>query len=119
MAFLQKPLVWVLDGKAYSLGSPSDSDIDQSFDHMKSWIKLAREEVRAEFPDFEIAQAFSIFCTSGAIAQSHLNEFDKRCKRLSLFSGVDAEYLKQQILRIRPLAILEARSKLKSDQEAW
>lgn len=42
------------------MGTPSQEDINFCLDHMRAWLKLALAEVRAEFPDSEVAQALRV-----------------------------------------------------------
>ena len=58
---LKAPLVWVMRNKSFVLSAPSANDIAFCLDHMRSWMKLALAELRAEFPDFVMAQAFKVF----------------------------------------------------------
>lgn len=56
---LSEPLVWAMRGKMCSITRPTDNDVNFCLDHLRGWLKLASAEIRAEFPDFEIAQASS------------------------------------------------------------
>ena len=47
--FLKKPVVVILQGRAYSLDTPSQEDINFCLGHTRAWLELALAEVRAEY----------------------------------------------------------------------
>jgi hypothetical protein len=61
---LSSSTVWHVNGKVCSIGFEGGvpaSIIDRCLDRMQSWIRLAKETVAAEFPYFELSQAFNAF----------------------------------------------------------
>ena len=67
LRFLKEPFVWIVGGRAFSLSAPTEGDIAFSLDHMRAWLRLALAEIRAEFPEFEVAQAFAVFDIMGGV----------------------------------------------------
>ena len=65
LRFLSEPFGWIVGGRAFSLSVPTDGDLAFCLDHMRAWLRLALAEVQAEFPDFEVAQAFDVFNIRG------------------------------------------------------
>lgn len=60
---LKKPMVWFVRQTSCSIGCAdgvSQDIIDRCLSRMKSWVILAAAVVAAEFPSFEICQAFSV-----------------------------------------------------------
>ena len=84
----QDPLVWVVGDKAFSLASPSAADKAFCMDRARGWLKLCLAEIRAEFPDFESAQAFRVFDVAGSDRKPTSNE---HFQRLANICDVDAE----------------------------
>ena len=80
---------------------------------MQAWAKLAAEVVRAEHPDFEVVQCFSVFSlkdfpkmTSESIRQDGLpTVFDDAFHRLAGVFGVNATELKQEFFDIGSIAL--------------
>ena len=79
--------MWVIGTKQQSLMPPTNVEVDTCFEHMKSWLLLAKEEINAEFPDWEIAQAFMIFDLSHSVRGDSLCQdqiVQKSMRRLAL-----------------------------------
>ena len=101
LAILQDPLVWVIGTKQQSLRPPTNAEVDACFKHMQSWLLLAKEEINAEFPDWEIAQAFMVFDLSHPVCGDTLCQdpiFQKNVRRLALACGTDAVCLQSEFV---------------------
>ena len=64
MSACQLPIVFQVGSKLRSLGTAAgvDNDVRQRcLERMRAWVRLAESALDAEFPAFEIAQAFSVF----------------------------------------------------------
>ena len=61
ISLLRTPLVWVVDGKSYTLQTPTRAELDTCFLHMRGWVKLCIQTCMAEFPSFDYWKSFSIF----------------------------------------------------------
>ena len=100
IGMLKTDLVWVVSGKQYSLTAASDASINACFDIMMSWLPLAAETVQAEFPGYELAQAFGVFNLAGSKPGGTETHF----RRLALAASVDASQLKIEFDLFQPLA---------------
>ncbi len=119
LKFLREPFVWVLRGKIYSLSSPTEEDVAFCLDHMRAWLKLAKAEVRAEFPDFEVAQAFRIFDSASGASWRSNTELPKHVACLAKACDVDGVALKQQFATFEDFAHREIRATGCDNKEAW
>ena len=94
LELLREPIVWVVGAsEPCSLRPPTDAEIDACFNHMGGFLKLALLEVQAEFPDWEVAQAFSIFNLSREISMDAMQsdpEFTKKAGGWYKHAGVVA-----------------------------
>ena len=87
---------------------------------MSRWADMAKAVVDAEFPDFLVVTAFSVFALAEenkavgevAVDQTH-------CQRLAKLFSVDAQVLACQIARHRPTAQAIKNSTQCSNHEAW
>jgi len=90
---------------------------------MKNWCKLAASVVKAEFADFEIKAAMSIFKLSRARALRDVAEVkttsSKNLKRLAQFLHVDTEKLISQFWDIKPTAAKLFEQEGITTEEAW
>ena len=72
---------------------------------MSKWADMAKAVVEAEFPDFLVVTAFSVFALADeekAVAEVAVNQ--THCQRLAKLFSVDAQALACQIARHRPTA---------------
>ena len=58
---LQHPITWVIGDRPYGTRPPSPADLAFCFGRMQAWCHLAKAEIAAEFPDWELAQSFRVF----------------------------------------------------------
>ena len=60
--WLSKPHFYMVDGEGRCIGGSgiSESAKQEAFAHMRAWTLLAREVLSAEFPDFDLVDAFSV-----------------------------------------------------------
>jgi hypothetical protein len=101
----------------------------QTLSHLAAWVRLAQDVVDAEFPDFRVLSAFSVFSlTPGNIKglQTSLGLGDEphglkeRLQRLSQFFQVDPVQLGEDFAQTFPAALsLKQSGAAISNQEAW
>ena len=60
LQLLKSPFVRIVRGQVLTLAVPTEDDIAFCLDHMQVWLQHALLDIKAEFPDFEVAQAFKI-----------------------------------------------------------
>ena len=72
---------------------------------MESWVKLARATAAAEFPNFELSQAFNVFDVTQSSPPANAGEYLER--RAQSASVCDVE-LKRQWEDVYPRAALGA-----------
>lgn len=118
LQYLRDPIVWVMGGKPATLGRPSDVDVDYCFNLMQCWVKLAQEECRAEYPDFELAQSFGVFNVSAAFTNLLDKSAVEWCERLAKFSDINPQALFFQLQRVRPIVAQEMRVG-RSERDSW
>jgi hypothetical protein len=85
------------------LPSPSDQGVHKCVLRMSKWADMAKAVVEAEFPDFLVVTAFSVFALADeekAVAEVAVNQ--THCQRLAKLFSVDAQALACQIARHRP-----------------
>ena len=132
---LQKPLVYVVKGSALQSGSragASHDDVQFCLDKMKCWARLAIATARAEFPDFGILHAMSIFSLrpkdltnahrhdSDNIVSAGTDDVDDKIKTLADAFGVDLSELTLQYLSVQPAAqAIFNDTKSFDDRAAW
>ena len=85
-------------------------------DRARGWLKLCLAEIRAEFPDFESAQAFRVFDVAGSDRKPTSNE---HFQRLANICDVDADALESQYHRFWDLASREAKAAGRGNKAAW
>ena len=117
MNLLREQVVWQIGGTTFSIGFeqgvPADI-VDRCLGRMASYCVLARAALAAEFPCFEISQAFHVFDASSPMpvdAEVHL-------QRLANPLHLDPVMLKAQWQDIFPRARSHAQSGA-SNREAW
>ena len=114
---------FLLHGRGKTVGGPeavTQSMISRARETMRWYTKLAAEVVNAEFPSFELLQAFCIFDVQPR-KESSLDEAlqNTSVERLAKVFSVDMQMLMNQYLDHRPIALNEARSHRMSNSEAW
>ena len=58
---LKHPITWMVGDRAQGTRQPTAADLDACFGRMQAFLKLAKAELEAEFPDWELAQSFRVF----------------------------------------------------------
>eukprot|EP00959_Pyramimonas_sp_CCMP1952_P262728 5493856-Pyramimonas_sp.AAC.1 len=101
LEFLREPLVWVMGGQTYSLASPTRRDLDKCFQHVRAWLRLAVQTVRAEFPSFNYWAAFKVF--NGKASEMNNLHMGQHCKRLATLAGVSPDAVATELLQLEPL----------------
>ena len=111
----------VLEQGTYQvLPSPSDQKVQKCILRMSKWADMAKAVVEAEFPDFLVVTAFSVFALADeekAVAEVAVNQ--THCQRLAKLLSVDAQALACQIARHRPTSQANANITQCNKQEAW
>ena len=109
-------------GYVYNLTATSADDVAWCLAHMRSWLRLAAAEIAAEFPDYEVCQAFRIFELTGA--PDNNNGGDERAlrshvARLALACQVDRASLLAEFRDMRHEAQQHQRSSGCDSRMAW
>eukprot|EP00971_Amphidinium_carterae_P249426 4951047-Amphidinium_carterae.2 len=64
---LSKPVLWKVGNQFRSMADRNLGDLNNTcLQRMQGWQNLAMFVLQAEFPDFELCNAFVIFCLGGA-----------------------------------------------------
>ena len=93
--------------------------VERCLQRMCSWLVLVVATVRAEFPSWQLVQAFCIFDTDPASAIHHGQGCaDEALRRLALACRVPHPELARQCALVRPTAI-QARRSYVIDQGDW
>ena len=113
MDTLQRTLTWSVNGELFSMGGvgqPSEDVVTTCLNHMKCWCRLARAIVEAEFPDFQVVMAFSIFnlgserLEAGTKFSDITPKQNRDMERLCKILDVDLLVFKEQFMDHRALA---------------
>jgi hypothetical protein len=117
MNLLREQVVWQIGGTTFSIGFeggvPADI-VDRCLGRMRSYCILARAALAAEFPCFEISQAFHVFDASSPMP----SDAEVQLHRLANPLHLDPVTLKAQWQDIFPRARSHAQSGA-SNREAW
>ena len=93
LTLLSKEQLQVLEQGTYRvLPSPSDQKVQTCILRMYKWADMAKAVVEAEFPDFLVVIAFSVFALADeekAAAEEAVNQ--THCQRLAKLISVDAQ----------------------------
>ena len=103
--------------KAFSLASPSAADKAFCIDRARGWLRLCLAEIRAEFPDFEAAQAFRVFNVTGSDRMP--TSCNEHFQRLAKICDVDATALESQYNHFWDLVSREAKATGRGNKAAW
>ena len=91
LTFLPTGQLQVLEQGTYrALPSPSDQEVHKCILRMSKWADMAKALVEAEFPDFLVVTALSVFALAGevkAVAEVAVNQ--THCQRLAKLLSVD------------------------------
>ena len=112
-----KPLVWVVKGRTYTMEYPKDSQLRSCFGHMRAWLQLTMRTCKAEFPSFDYWMSFEVFNTKACTMDEA--EYDAHCERLALASGSRKMNLAMQIRSIEPHVVQEMRRGPGNTGDAW
>ena len=117
----RRPIVWVFRRRTYSLRQPLAADIDVCVGHMQAWLRLCAAEVSAEFPDWEVAQAFRVFDLppSGDGDATRDPHFEQHVARLARACDVNDAHLLAQFSDHEHLARQVKHEKRCSNKTAW
>lgn len=132
---LKRPLVYVVRGAALQSGSragASRDDVQFCLGKLQCWARLAIATARAEFPDFGILHAMSIFSLrpkdltyavrhdSDSIVSAGADDVDCKLKTLAGAFGVDLSALTLQYHSVQPAAqAIFNDTKSFDDRAAW
>ena len=107
-------------------GGVTQALLDRCLQRLQAWVLLEEGTLDAEFPAFDVQNAFSVFTvtgsTSAAEQQSHesLIRCSSNLARLQKSFGLeDNDAAVDQLVRIRPIAVRCARDEGQSSVEAW
>jgi hypothetical protein len=112
-------------------GAVTDEVKRHALGHMQAWVRLAESVVAAEFPDFEVFLAFSVFEVSGNSDSSRTGDSGrppleqrtpaqkKMLAKLATLFDLDAGLLEAQFDSYVGIAGNICRSKGCSSREAW
>ena len=126
---LKSPIVFQVAQELRTLGCCAGVDIatvKKCLGRMQAWVVLAATAIEAEFPHFEIAQAFEVFNLRGIVAGST----DAQLRTLAHTYKLDFARLKAQWQDLYPRAQLEYKEQLgvltnshhlsqKANKDAW
>ena len=92
--------------------------------HLRTWRGMSDAILTAEFPDFELIQAFHIFdlplSSTGKLARLNMTPaFENYCQRLAAAFHVDCAQLKMQIAFFRDSAFFLKRDLSLCSADAW
>ncbi len=120
LEFLAKPFVRVARGRVFTLAQVKDSDIQWCLDRLRGWLVLAHAEVKAEFPCWEVAQAFRIF-NIGTTSSSDISEEEhvSHLECLAKVVGVNAMDLRSQYDAYSGFAEREIKASRCNAKDGW
>ena len=74
-----------VDGRGRAIGGalPSRDTLNQCFEHMRTWVILARDVVAAEFPSFDVVSSFSAFSVIESNNRRITDNVKKKVQRLA------------------------------------
>lgn len=102
---LKHPIVFQVGRGLKSLGSSSgvkQETINICLGRMRAWVRLAAAAIEAEFPNFEVSQAFDVLDLRGAKATGEAS--DSQLKLLAHTFQIDFEQLKSEWANLYPRA---------------
>ena len=122
---LSKAICWKVRGELRSM-SLSGPELDfckqRCLRRMQAWHRLTMATLAAEFPDFDLCNAFCIFslpdpdAADGGQAPPFLQ---RGCAKLAQALNVDADTLQCELLRLRLVAARHNNMKGLTNMEAW
>ena len=114
---LKSPIVFNIGNRMKTLGSSTGvkrAIVDTCLGRMQAWVKLAVAAIEAEFPHFEICQAFEIFNLKG-LPQEGVNA---HLRTISHTYKLDLPRLRAQWEDLYPRAQLEYKEQVGSVKES-
>eukprot|EP00959_Pyramimonas_sp_CCMP1952_P353721 7410939-Pyramimonas_sp.AAC.1 len=104
---LSKPMAFFVGGDAVTIGGPghpSEAIKIKTLARMQNWMKVSQTVVRAEFGNFEIKAAMSLFrYKDKADNRSHVDTTSQNIKRLARFFSIPEDALKEQFHYVYPI----------------
>ena len=102
---LKVPLLFFVNGTVMRLGHHDgvpDNIVNRCMSRLAEWTSVAKEVVRAEFPDFLLVHSMQVFSlTGGSVCDDKIKtnaEFKRAMERLTSFFGVDkCEFMSQYL----------------------
>ena len=122
---LSKPICWEVRGglRSMSLSGPEvDLCKQRCLRRMQAWHRLTMATLAAEFPDFDLCNAFCIFSlpdpgdADGGQAPPFLQ---RGCAKLAQALNLDADTLQRELLRLRLVAARHKNMKGLTNMRAW
>ena len=108
---LKSPIVFPLGKDMKSIGSSrgvKTETVNLCLGRMRAWLKLAASAIEAEFPHFEITQAYEVFNLRGV----NQNLVDSQLKTLAHTFKVDFKVLKSQWQDLYPRAQMQFKTQM-------
>lgn len=117
---LLKPRTFVVRGQSYTVGSihgVSNDVMKRVSARMAAWVALVTATLRAEFPEWEVLQCFSVL-NLGKSCQLHDNSDTKSFERLAQTFAINnlGGVLQKQAERLRPRTYLSCTSQMPNCQ---
>ena len=132
LAALAKPVVYTVKGTALQCGrrsGPTDDDINYCLNIMQCWARLALATAKAEFPEFTVMYAMSVFkLSSRDFADRHSDhsiiaagsaDIDEKLATLASAFSLDAVELSNQYHDTREIAQAMRLAGPVGDKDAW
>ena len=105
--------------KRIGFGGPAPADLLQRcLQRMQAWVSLAIPVVKAEFPSWELLQAFSVFELDGKVSAGSREDYDGNVRRLAHRFGVDHIKLASQLADVSVFALAVKKPGM-TNAEAW
>ena len=100
--------------------------VDSCLERLRAWSLIEEQTLDAEFPCFDVQNAFAVFTVSGTERPSDSEKHDRRIRQSSHISRLQRAFhipddtaATEQLRRFRPLAARIAAEEGKGSVEAW
>ena len=129
---LKDPLVYTVMGTVLQCGQrggPDDDDINWCLDRLKCWCRMAISTAKAEFPDFTVMYAMSVFKldtkdvadlhTADSVVSAGSADVDDKLQTLAYVFVLDGDVFAAQFFDVRDIAQAIRFGTAVCDKEAW
>jgi hypothetical protein len=100
------------------LGQPDDATVESCFAVLSRWVGMLRVAAEAEFPNFTLLAAFSVFNVSTTVNADHAED-SLAVQRLAQVFDVSHEALMRDLKKWRPVAARHRKTTGVGNKEAW